>query len=379
MSSELSAALSAFTVDLYKQVLMECGGTKNVVISPFSITTALSMTLAGAKQHTADEIADVLHVKGDTIHLLFSEFLANVSTYAPDVALNVANRLYLEKSYNILDEFVATLQKYYDTTVVPVDFKSEAEAVRLAINAWVQEVTISKICDLLPFGGVDSDSVLVLINAIYFKGLWDKQFNPEATTLEEFHGPKEAAKKVHMMYKQADFKVNLECGDLNSAAVEVPYKGGKTSMVILLPREVDGLPHLEATLTALKLSDIFTGLRTAVVQLSLPRFKVELSVNIKNVLQSMGIQDLFSRKADLSGISGEKDLVVSAAFHKAFVEVNEEGTEAAAATGMLIRKKKCAIQAIPFVVDHPFIFLIRSHNPDIILFAGSVRDVPIAS
>ncbi|KAH7941618.1 hypothetical protein HPB49_015530 [Dermacentor silvarum] len=127
-----------------------------------------------------------------------------------------------------------------------------------------------------------------------------------------------------MMYKQSELKINVECGDLNAAAVEIPYKGGKTSMVILLPHEVDGLPQLEAALTPSKLLDIVGGLETHVVELSLPRFKIELSVDIKNVLQSMGVQDLFSHKADLSGIGGKKDLVVSAALHKAFVEVNEE-------------------------------------------------------
>ncbi|KAL1435304.1 hypothetical protein MTO96_011216 [Rhipicephalus appendiculatus] len=306
MSSELSAAISAFAVDLYKHILSENGGMKNIVVSPFSIAAALSMTLAGARQHTADEIVDVLHVKGDAVHSLFSELLANISAYAPDVVLDVANCLYAEKSYKILDEYVAALQKYYNTTVVPVDFKSEAEAARLVINAWVEEVTKSKISELLPFGAVDCDCVLVLVNAIYFKGLWEKQFSPQATTLKEFHVSKDAASKVNMMHMQAEFKVNLRCSDLNATAVEIPYKGGKISMVILLPREVDGLPHLEGTLTPSKLSDIFTGLDAANVALSLPRFKVELSVNIKEVLQSMGVQDLFSHEADLSGISGGK-------------------------------------------------------------------------
>ncbi|KAH7972753.1 hypothetical protein HPB52_016628 [Rhipicephalus sanguineus] len=294
MSLELSASISAFTVDLYKHILLDSDGMKNIVFSPFSIAAALSMTLTGAKHRTADEIANVLHVQGNTIHSLFSEFLANISTYAPDVALDVANRLYAEKSYDILNDFIIQV-------VVPVDFKNEAEAVRLFINAWVEEVTKSKISELLPFGEVDSDCVLILVNAIYFKGLWDKQFSPEATTVKEFHVSKEAARK-------AEFKVNLECGDLKAAAVEIPYKGGWTSMVILLPHEVDGLPHLEATLAAAKLSNIFTGLETADVELILPRFKVELSVNIKTVLQSMGVQDLFSHKADLSGMSGGKTL-----------------------------------------------------------------------
>ncbi|KAH6925768.1 hypothetical protein HPB50_009826 [Hyalomma asiaticum] len=335
------------------------------------------MTLAGARQRTADEIAKVLHVKGNTIHSQFSEFLADVTAYAPDVTLDVANRLYVEKTYDILDEYLSALRISYNTTIVPVDFNCGAEAARLAINAWVEEATKSKIRELLPFGEVDSDCVLILVNAIYFKGLWEEQFKPEATTLKEFHVSKGAAKKVHMMYKQAEFKVNIECGDLNATAVEIPYKGGKTSMVIILPREVNGLPHLEAALTPSKLSDIFVGLETAVVELSLPRFRVDLSVNIKNVLQSMGVQDLFSHNADLSGIGGAKDLVVSAAFHKSFVEVNEEGTEAAAATAVVKKKKKKRIISVTeFVVDHPFIFIIKCSDQDVILFAGSVRDIP---
>ncbi|KAH6925769.1 hypothetical protein HPB50_009827 [Hyalomma asiaticum] len=376
MSSELCAATSAFAVELYQQVLATTGATKNIAISPFSIAAALSMTLAGARQRTADEIEKVLHVNRDSIHLEFSKFLADVTAYAPDVTLDIANRLYAEKSYKILDEYIAALRKFYHTTVVSVDFKNEAEAARLAVNAWVEEVTKSKIRGLLPLGSVDSDSVLILINAIYFKGLWEKQFNPDATTLKDFQVSKGAARKVRMMFKRAEFKINFD--DPNFAAVEIPYRGGKTSMVILLPHEVDGLPHLEAALTPSKLSDIFTGLEMTLVELSLPRFRVALSVNIKNVLQSLGVKDLFSREADLSGIGGEKDHGVSAAFHKAFVEVNEEGTEAAAATGMMMKKRKCAISAVRFVVDHPFMFIIKCREPDVILFAGSVRDVPSA-
>nr|XP_050037496.1 leukocyte elastase inhibitor-like [Dermacentor andersoni] len=379
MSADLTVALSAFTVDLYKQVLAKSGGMKNIVVSPFSIAAALSMTLAGARQRTADEIASVLHTRDNLIHSQFSEFFAIVSTYSPDVVLEVANCLYAEKTCDILEEYLVTLKTFYNSAVVPVDFRNEAEAARLAVNSWVKEATKSKIVDFFPSGVLDSDCVLVLVNAIYFKGLWDKQFNAEATALKNFHLSKEAAKEVHMMYKLAEFKVNVECGDLNAAAIEIPYKGSKTSMVILLPHEEDSLPQLEAALTLPKLLDVVRGLETALVELSLPRFKIEQSVDIKQVLQSMGVQDLFSHRADLSGINGKKDLFVSAAFHKAFVEVNEEGTEAAAATGIVKKKKKkCIISTIPFVVDHPFMFFIKSHDPDVILFAGSVRDMPSA-
>uniref|UniRef100_A0A224YPP4 Serine protease inhibitor n=1 Tax=Rhipicephalus zambeziensis TaxID=60191 RepID=A0A224YPP4_9ACAR len=185
---------------------------------------------------------------------------------------------------------------------------------------------------------------------------------------------KESSKEVHMMYKQSRFGINTKCAGLNASAIDIPYKGGKTSMVILLPQEIDGLAELEAALTPSKLSDIFKGLHSRTVDLSLPRFRIEHSINLKKTLHAMGVKDLFTNKADLSGINGKKDLTVSSAVHKAFVEVNEEGTEAAAATAMRIMMK-CAVMATPFLVDHPFMFFIRSHEPDIILFAGSVRDV----
>lgn len=375
MSADLASAISTFTMDLYKQLLSENRSEmKNIVVSPFSIAAALSMTLAGAKGNTAAEISNVLHTSGDLIHGQFSEFFTTVSTYSPDVVLDVANRLYSEKTFVVLEEYLATLKKFYNSAVLPVNFKTEAEAARLAINAWVEDTTKSKIKDLVPKGTVDSDTALVLVNAIYFKGLWKDQFNPEATSLEEFHTSKESFKEVHMMYKQSCFGINTECTGLNANAVEIPYKGGKTSMVILLPHEVEGLSELEAALTPSKLSDILLGLRSKRVALSLPRFRIEHSINLKNILRAMGVKDLFTNKADLSGMNGKKDLTLSSALHKAFVEVNEEGTEAAAATAMSIRVK-CAVMAISFSIDHPFMFFIRSHDPDIILFVGSVRDV----
>lgn len=374
MSADLTTAVLAFTIDLYRQLLSDSGGTSNIVVSPFSIAAALSMTLAGAKHSTADEIATVLHVKNDSIHKQFSEFLAKVSSFAPDVTLEVANRLYAEKTFNILEQYLAVLKESYKSTVVPVNFKSEAEAARLAINAWVEEATKSKIKDLLPSGAVDYDTALVLVNAVYFKGLWKEKFNPNATSLQTFHVYNGVTKEVHMMYKQSHFKINTQCSDLNVNAIEIPYKGGKTSMVILLPHEIEGLSKLEAALTPSKFSDVLAGLDSELVDLSLPRFKIEHSVGLKGVLEKMGVRELFSSKADLSGIDGKKELTVSAALHKAFVEVNEEGTEAAAATGMVMMAR-CAIMGIPFAVDHPFMFFIRSHDPDVILFAGSVRDI----
>uniref|UniRef100_G3MLE6 Serpin domain-containing protein n=1 Tax=Amblyomma maculatum TaxID=34609 RepID=G3MLE6_AMBMU len=378
MAEDLSSAVLAFSLDLYKQLLTGARGSgQNVVVSPFSIATALSMTLAGARGLTADEITAALHTgKLNDVHSNFSDVLAKLSGLAPDVTLEVANRLYCEKTFSILDDYTTALKKSYGSTVASVNFKTEAEQARLAINGWVEEATKSKIRDLLPLGTVDYDTALVLVNAVYFKGLWQEPFNPRRTSQKQFNLSKDKVKTVDMMRKEAMYRTCEKCDvDLKASAIEIPYKGGKTSMLILLPDEVEGLADLEAALTPSKLANIMKCLGTAkTVILSLPRFKVEQATNLKETLPVIGVKELFSETADLSGINEKKELTVSAAVHKAFVEVNEEGTEAAAATAMLA-SNSCERFTPKFNVDHPFMFLIRSHDPDVILFLGSVRDI----
>lgn len=377
MSTELSNALLAFSTDAYKQLLIEDrGSTNNIVFSPFSIATALSMTLAGARGQTAEEITRILHAGELTgAQGLFSEFLSKVSSYAPDVTLELANRLYVEETYIILDQYTASLKKFYGSSVAPLSFKTAPEQARLAVNNWVEEATKSKIKDLLSSGAVDCDTALVLVNAIYFKGLWNDQFNPNFTSQSQFHTSKSSVKIVDMMYREGRYRINENPDGLSAGAIEIPYKGGKTSMVILLPDDVEGLAALEAALTSpVKIVDVLKGLRTRVVELRIPRFKVELATDLKKTLQSMGFESLFSKTADLSGMDGKRELTVTAAVHKAFVEVNEEGTEAAAATSM-VATNRCARFVASFTVDRPFVFLIRSHDPDIVLFIGSVRDI----
>ncbi|XP_077537216.1 iris-like isoform X3 [Haemaphysalis longicornis] len=376
ISTELSNALLAFSFDVYKQLLAEnSGSAKNVVVSPFSIATALSMTLAGARGRTAHEITRLLHTAEFTrVDGQFWEFLTKVSSFAPDVTLELANRLYVEETYSILEEYIASLKKFYGSSVAPLSFKTAPETARLAVNDWVEGATKSKIKDLLPSGAVNCDTALVLVNAIYFKGLWNDQFNPRFTSQSQFHTSKNSVKNVDMMFREGRYRVNEDPDGLKASAIEIPYKGGKTSMVILLPDDVEELAELEASLTPGKIADFLKGLGSRVVELRLPRFKVELETNLKETLQSMGLESLFSESADLSGIDGKGELTVTAAVHKAFVEVNEEGTEAAAASAM-VATNRCARFVVSFTVDRPFVFLIRSHDPNIVLFIGSVRDI----
>ncbi|CAN8009592.1 unnamed protein product, partial [Ixodes pacificus] len=377
MEASLSNPILNFSVDLYKQLKPSGKDTAgNVFCSPFSIAAALSMALAGARGNTAKQIAAILHSNDDKIHNHFSSFLCKLPSYAPDVALHIANRMYSEQTFHPKAEYTTLLQKSYDSTIKAVDFAGNADRVRQEVNAWVEEATRSKIRDLLAPGTVDASTSLILVNAIYFKGLWDSQFKPSATKPEDFHLTPQTSKTVDMMHQKGDFKMG-HCSDLKVTALEIPYKGNKMSMIILLPEDVEGLSVLEEHLTAPKLSALLGGMNvTSDVNLRLPKFKLEQSIGLKDVLMAMGLKDFFTSLANLSGISATENLCASDVIHKAFVEVNEEGTEAAAATAIPIMLC-CAIfpEVVNFFVDHPFMFLIHSHDPDVVLFMGSIREL----
>lgn len=375
MASGLGDSLLHFSLELYQKLKSEGDGASNVICSPFSIAAALSMTLAGARHDTAKQITTALHAQYDTVHEKFADFLSKLFSFAPNVILHIANRLYSEETYETLEPFSRLLEKLYGTAIEKVDFKRNADQARLQVNAWVEEVTRSKIKDLLTKGTVDSSTSLIIVNAVYFKGLWQDQFNPKCTSKQEFYETPDRSKIVDMMHLKKPFRMS-RLPDLEVSALEIPYKGQKTSMVILLPQEIDGLEKLEKSLTASKLTEILQGLSNkGDIELSLPKFKLEQAVGLKEVLTAMGIEDLFDpSKCDLSGVSADKNLVVSDAVHKAFVEVNEEGTEAAAATAMVVMQ--CCISfPTRFCVDHPFLFFVRTHDPDVILFVGSVRQM----
>uniref|UniRef100_A0A131YFY9 Serpin B n=1 Tax=Rhipicephalus appendiculatus TaxID=34631 RepID=A0A131YFY9_RHIAP len=375
-TNPLGYSLLHFSVDLYKQLTCKSnhsGG--NVFCSPFSISAALSMALAGARNTTAKQLADVLHVDSEEIHRQFSGFISKLPGYAPDVKLHVANRMYSEKTFPVLDSYLSILRDCYDSTIESVDFRNNFDNVRRNVNAWVEQATQSKIRDLLQPGSVDSLTTLILVNAIYFKGLWKSQFNVNHTRLTGFHLDSNSKTPVHMMYEKSDFNMAHNMA-LEATALEIPYRGGKTSMVVLLPDKIEGLSTLEEALSAEKLTQILMDLQNCTdVKLYLPRFKFEQMIYLKQTLAAMGIEELFSlASADLTGISADGNLWATEVVHKAFVEVNEEGTEAAAATAVVMGFGCSArVMEKKFIVDHPFMFLIRSRDPDIILFMGSVR------
>uniref|UniRef100_A0A672SST5 Leukocyte elastase inhibitor n=1 Tax=Sinocyclocheilus grahami TaxID=75366 RepID=A0A672SST5_SINGR len=373
----LSAANTQFSLNLFKKI---SGGntSKNVFYSPISITSALAMVLLGAKGNTAAQMFKVLSFTnppkpGDQIHSSFNKLMSELKKPGAPYVLSLANRLYGEQSYHDSSKIEKGTLKYYEAKLEEVDFKKKSEAARVDINKWVEKKTQGKIKDLLPQGSVDTMTRLVLVNAIYFKGNWEKKFPKEATSDGQFKLNKTQSKPVKMMNQKAEFPLAL-IPEMNSQVLELPYVGKNLSMLIILPEEIEdettGLQKLEKALTYEKLMEWTkpSKMRRQEVQVSLPRFKMEETYDMKSLLISMGMEDVFDgQKVNLSGMSPNNDLVVSKVIHKAFVEVNEEGTEAAAATGAVIAIRSFAQM---FIADHPFLFFIR-HNPsNSILFYG---------
>uniref|UniRef100_A0A668B012 Serpin B6 n=1 Tax=Myripristis murdjan TaxID=586833 RepID=A0A668B012_9TELE len=381
-SSPLSEANTAFCLALFKQ-LDEDKKSSNIFYSPLSISSALAMVMLGARANTATQMSEVhTHTRThtqthllvtDDVHVKFSKLIKELNKAGAPYSLSLANRLYGDKSYRFVKGFLADTKKHYDAKLKSVDFKTSAETARININNWVEKQTQDKIKDLLAPGVVDSMTRLVLVNAIYFKGNWDRKFDANLTKDAQFKLNKSLlwCRQAHPFHSKW-FKTHC-VGQI----LELPYKGKDLSMLIFLPNEMEddttGLEKLEKELTYEKFVEWTQPhmMYTKEVQVGLPRFKMEESYNLKDILTRMGMVDAFDvRMSDFSGRTSN-DLVLSQVVHKAFVEVNEEGTEAAAATA--IRKVYCSarIPAIPrFIADHPFLFFIR-HKPSMsVLFAG---------
>ncbi|XP_032407994.1 leukocyte elastase inhibitor A-like isoform X2 [Xiphophorus hellerii] len=375
-SIPLSEPNPTFSLALLRK-LSEDKKTANIFFSPFSISSALAMVMLGARGDTATQISECLKIQDcqDDVHTLFAKLLSEINKPASQFALSVANRLYGEKSYNFLQEFLTQTKTHYDSELEAVDFRTSSEEARVQINNWVEEQTQGKIKDIVAEDGVDDMTRLVLVNAIYFKAAWDEQFFKFDTADDQFRLNKNTTKPVKMMFQEEDFPFTV-IDEVNCQILEMPYKGKELSMLIILPKDIEddttGLEKLEKLLTYEKFMEWThpDKMECCKVQVKLPRFKLEETYDLIEVLSSMGMVDAFDQtKCDFSGMSGNKELVLSKVSHKAFVDVNEEGTEAAAATSEKL-VEYCYIEPSIFTADHPFLFFIR-HNPTLtVLFAG---------
>ena len=349
----------------------------NLFFSPYSISTALAMTYAGARGDTAAEMAHALHFPLDQeqLHPAFASLEARLGDIGGKghIQLRVANALWPQEGYALLEAFLALTKRYYGVRVTAVDY-GDTETARRTINAWVEEKTEDKIQDMIPPGLLNALTRLVLVNAIYFKGDWASQFDPSLTSDAPFWVTPDTQVQAPMMSQVHGFGYGEGDG---LQVLELAYAGDDLSMVVLLPREIDGLADLEERLTVENLDRWTKHLWQSEVQVSLPKFEITFPASLSGILTSMGMVDAFG-DADFSGMDGTKLLQIAAVLHKAFVAVNEEGTEAAAATAVIMQLMALPSPPPVFRADHPFVFLIRENSTGSILFLGRVVN-PVAS
>jgi serpin B len=372
--SKLVTGNTQFGMELYGELKADAG---NLFLSPFSISTALGMAAAGARGKTLDEMEKVLHLPPEA-PAAFGAVLKSLND-EPDpkkrgFTLTTANALWAQQGYPWKPEYKKLAATDYGAGLFDVDFKGNAEAARGTINSWVEKETRDKIKDLLPAGSITAMTRLVLTNAIYFKGDWQDPFKKEATKDLPFTTADGKKTDAPLMTRVGRYLY----GETDAFQVlDLPYAGKRISMTVILPRKPDGLPAVEKELTAAKLAETIKGLHPEQeVHVHLPRFKVEKDFLLNKPLKALGMKAAFDG-ADFSGMhTGGEQLDISAVLHKAFVDVNEEGTEAAAATGVVVKTLSLPAPPKPvyFKADHPFLFLIRDHKTGSILFLGRLEN-----
>jgi len=369
-------ANTSFALDLYQR---EKSNPGNLFFSPYSLSTALAMTYSGARSRTAAEMARVLHfnLPQSEVPPAFAELTRQLDAISRSdtLKLDIANSLWCQKDFPFTDSFLALTRDAYQAEARSVDFLHNTESARTEINSWVEQKTQDKIRDLIQPGQLDPTTRLVLCNAIYFKGQWADRFEVRATQPAPFFTPTAQPVQVPMMTRSLNLRSH-RLTDFTMASL--PYVSNELSMIILLPKETNGLPALEERLNdAANLNRWLSELDTAPspkTDLFLPKFKLDCRLLLARTLSGLGMRTAFSATADFSGISTKPALQISDVVHQAFVDVNEEGTEAAAATGVTMRL--AAVQQRPpvFRVDRPFVFLIRENRTGSILFLGRVVD-----
>jgi len=369
---------NAFAVALYGQLRSQDG---NLFFSPESISTALAMTYAGARGDTASEMAKTMHftLPPERLHPAMGALLADLNAPHKGYQLRVADALWAQRDYVFRDDFLKLNKSDYGAGFNQVDFKGATEAARLTINQWVEQKTENKITNLLQPGVLISSTKMVLTNAIYFKGDWQTPFVKTWTEDDDFHLSPAKNVKAPLMHLNEGFDY-FDGGTFQALAI--PYESGDLSMIVFLPKEIGGLPALEKSLTASNMKLWLDKLQWVhEVILTLPKFKMTRQIGLAGTLAAMGMPSAFDdNAADFSGMTGKRELFISAVIHKAYINVDEQGTEAAAATAVVMEKAMAMpprFQPPPppvFRADHPFIFLIRDNRSGGILFMGRVTD-----
>ena len=366
---------NSFAFDLYRQIAVK--EKENIFISPFSISTALAMTYAGSNGSTMDAMAKTMHFEPNTqsFHRNFSAFILQLEKNAKDkIVWRVANKLWGESKYTFNKEFLELLASNYNSPLQKMNFISQPEECRKLINAWVEKATAQKIKNLIPQGVINNDTRLVLTNAVYFKADWKTPFKKENTRDEKFTKADKSQMMVPFMNYLGSFHHTVAD---KYKAIRLPYKGEKHSMLIVLPNDTKDLAAIEKVIDSKAFTPLFSGYMPE-VQLSLPKFKATLGISLGDYLKQMGMGEAFSLSADFSKMTAAKDLCISEVIHKAFIEVDEKGTEAAAATAVVMMTTSCAPEKKPdpiiFNANRPFLFYIIDDQTQSILFMGRIMN-----
>ncbi|XP_050183703.1 LOW QUALITY PROTEIN: ovalbumin-related protein X-like [Myiozetetes cayanensis] len=379
----ISAANAEFCFDVFKELRVH-HANDNIFYCPLSMMAALAMVYLGARGNTEYQMEKVLHFdkiaglrsiqtkcgKSVNIHLLFKEILSDITAPKANYSLHIANRLYAEKTSAILPIYVKCVKKLYRAGLETVNFKTAPNQARQRINSWVKNQTNGRIQDLLEPGSVDLHTVLVLVNAIYFNGIWKSAFKEEDTREVPFSVTKQDSRPVQMMFQNSTFKVGRVAAE-KIKILELPYTSEELSLLVLLPDDISGLEELENKINFDKLTEWTSSsvMEKKRVKVYLPRMKIEEKYNLTSVLTALGMTDLFAPLANLSGISSAEGLKISEAIHEAYMEVTEEGTEQTG-SAVVTEDIQDSSESEEFMADHPFLFLIR-HNPsNMILFFG---------
>jgi len=379
-SAEVNAYVlgsNQFGFDLYSRYSATQVG-KNIFFSPYSITTALGMTYEGAKGQTAAEMQNVLHIPTD-VNSRQSAVLSvynSLNASGQPFTLKTANALWVEKTYNLLPDFLSIAQTFYNGVATNLDFKNAPEPSRVTINSWVANQTNNKITNLLGQGTIDTMTRLVLTNAVYFKGTWVTPFDKTLTKPTDFHVTDSQTVSTLMMTLTGE-KADFSYGETDSSQLlSMPYNGDRLSMLIILPKS-GSLSSVESSLNATSIKSLEQSMSKQRIDVYIPKFTFKTTYGLASDLIAMGMPTAFlPSAADFSGMSGNKDLYIGAVIHQAYVAVDEEGTEAAAATAVVMTATAVMEpKPIPvFRADHPFVFFITDNTTGEILFMGRVMD-----
>ena len=369
---EVVNANNKFAFELYSE--LNKVENSNILYSPYSISAALAMTYEGAKGQTADEMKSVFHFpESNILRPNFAAIYNEINKKDKPYKLSTGNALWAQYDYTFLEDYMSRVEKYYGGKAANLDFIKETEKSRQTINSFIEEQTNNKIKELIPSGVLNPLTKLVLTNAIYFKGTWTWEFDKSDTREQDFKVTPESIVKTPMMYMKPD-KARFNYADTEDLQIlELPYKGEEISMLILLPTE--NLDVIETSLTSEKLKEWKSKMQeTKLDSIFIPKFEFDSKYFMKDTLSAMGMPTAFSFSADLSGMDGTKNLFIDKVIHQAYVKVDEEGTEAAAATAVIVAQKSAMISRNIFRADHPFIFVIQEKETGNILFIGRVID-----